>query len=81
LAKSAAKDIVHLTKVIDFLIDRLPGLSKTEEDQLRELEELEDQNNLVEKELQEALEHGDRILEKWKDGLDSIMTELESSTL
>lgn len=81
LAKSAAKDIVHLTKIIDFLIDHLPGLSETEEGQLKELESLEAINKRVECDLQEALSNGDKILEKWKGGLDKILTELESSFL
>jgi hypothetical protein len=35
LAKNAAKDIVHTCKVIDFLIDALPGIENSEEEQVR----------------------------------------------
>jgi hypothetical protein len=34
LAKTAAKDIVQLSRVIDFLIENLPGIEQSEEEQV-----------------------------------------------
>jgi mediator of RNA polymerase II transcription subunit 21 len=34
LAKTAAKDIVQLSKVVDFLIEHLPGINQSEEEQV-----------------------------------------------
>ncbi|KAI8609877.1 hypothetical protein BC830DRAFT_1148467 [Chytriomyces sp. MP71] len=41
LAASASKDIVQTCKVIDYLVDRLPGINHTVEDQLNALRVLE----------------------------------------
>ncbi len=45
------KDLLETSKTTDFLIESLPGIDKTEEQQIRELEVLEARNQELEKEL------------------------------
>ncbi|KAI8896877.1 hypothetical protein BC833DRAFT_553291 [Globomyces pollinis-pini] len=58
LAKTVAKDIVETAKVIDFLIENLPGINESEMDQMRQLEELELENKKAGEELENALKEG-----------------------
>ncbi|KAK6093988.1 hypothetical protein MT418_005812 [Batrachochytrium dendrobatidis] len=61
LAKTAAKDIVETAKVIDFLIDQLPGISENEEEQIRILGALEEENRIAGIEMEQAIEEAEKL--------------------
>jgi hypothetical protein len=75
LSKTAAKDIVETAKVIDFLIDSLPGITESEQDQTRRLMELEKENIQVEKELNESVERGKARLAELRQTIQVIITQ------
>ncbi|KAL0082321.1 hypothetical protein F4703DRAFT_1864675 [Phycomyces blakesleeanus] len=50
-----ATDLVKKAKEIDLLIEVLPGIKNTEEDQLRILAELEEENRLANQEYEDAV--------------------------
>jgi hypothetical protein len=68
-----------LSKIIDFLIDNLPGQTKSQEEQIEELEKLEGENREMESELNAAIIKGEEMGSNWKKGLDLIMKEQESN--
>ncbi|KAJ3368315.1 Mediator of RNA polymerase II transcription subunit 21 [Kappamyces sp. JEL0680] len=78
LARSAAKDIVHAAKVIDFLIDHLPGIQASEKEQIDQLEALEVENKKAEAELKEVIAMGNALVEKLKLALEAAVSAHES---
>ena len=56
MAITSAKDIKELGKAIDHLIDSLPGINSTANDQLQELERLRLQDDQYNLELKETIE-------------------------
>ncbi|KAL2912843.1 hypothetical protein HK105_207624 [Polyrhizophydium stewartii] len=61
LARTAAKDIAETAKVIDFLIEQLPGIERTEEEQIRVLRELEEENRRAGEEMEQAIAEAEQL--------------------
>ncbi|KAH9247416.1 hypothetical protein BASA81_014978 [Batrachochytrium salamandrivorans] len=72
LAQTAAKDIVETAKVIDFLIDQLPGIAETEDEQIQTLQNLEEENLIAGKEMEEAIAEAERLRASIKTALRRI---------
>ncbi|KAJ3413889.1 hypothetical protein HDV05_007331 [Chytridiales sp. JEL 0842] len=72
LSSEVSADIVHTSKVIDFLIDRLPGIQQTEDEQLQKLKELEEENRLAGLEMEESIQQAESLLQDIKDALRMI---------
>lgn len=62
-----ARDIVLKSKQIDVLIDLLPGIGSSEQDQMNRLEELEESLEKVESERQQVLVESSILLAKCDD--------------
>ncbi|KAL3901920.1 MAG: hypothetical protein SGCHY_000217 [Lobulomycetales sp.] len=72
LSGEISVDIVETVKVIDFLIDRLPAVTMSEEEQLARLEALEADNQEANGKLDEAIGDAAAVLEQVKEMIRSI---------
>ncbi|KAI9208527.1 uncharacterized protein BJ171DRAFT_209217 [Polychytrium aggregatum] len=61
-AKEMAKDIVETSRVIDYLIDKLPGITQTEEQQIHKIQELEVENQEIGRRLEASVLQGETLL-------------------
>ncbi|KAI8811626.1 hypothetical protein BJ742DRAFT_796631 [Cladochytrium replicatum] len=61
-SKEVAGDIVQTSKVIDFLLDKLPGIKYTEDEQIERLQALELENRAVGEQVEKALEFAESLL-------------------
>ncbi len=73
LAKTAARDIAETVKVVDVSIDTLPGISESEEDQLKKLMELEKLNQEAEVELSNAVKQGQIRLNQLQEAIQLLI--------
>ncbi|CAN6595778.1 mediator of RNA polymerase II transcription subunit 21 [Trichomonascus vanleenenianus] len=62
--KELAKDVILKTQQVEHLVDSLPGVDSTEQDQLKKLQELEQGLRELEKEHQDALKEKERLLDR-----------------
>ncbi|GLE00939.1 hypothetical protein PINS_up009736 [Pythium insidiosum] len=67
--KALAKDVIAAAKETDALIDELPGLDKTEEEQLEEMRRLQIQSEEEAQTLRHAAEEAERWMERARDSL------------
>jgi len=67
-----AREIVGTCKQIEELIDTLPGIEDTEEDQLRKLAELEVENEALGKQILEKVEEAEQLNIKVAEALHQI---------
>ncbi|KAJ3206467.1 Mediator of RNA polymerase II transcription subunit 21 [Dinochytrium kinnereticum] len=58
-----SRDIIRTSKVIDFLIDKLPGLKHTPEQQMDMVKELERESDLAGEEMEDAITKAESLLE------------------
>ncbi|KAJ3332808.1 Mediator of RNA polymerase II transcription subunit 21 [Blyttiomyces sp. JEL0837] len=65
-ATEFSTDIVQTCKVIDYLIDRLPGINFTEEEQLQRLKDLEQDNVKAGEELEAMILKAESVLSEIK---------------
>ncbi|KAI8928877.1 hypothetical protein BC831DRAFT_446234 [Entophlyctis helioformis] len=77
LARTVAKDIVETAKVIDFLIAQLPGIATTEEEQVRLLQELEEENRIAGEEMERTVAEADVMLAKVQSALRSAASDFQ----
>ncbi|KAG0232654.1 RNA polymerase II mediator complex subunit [Actinomortierella wolfii] len=63
-AQELAQDISRHAKALEMLIDNLPGIGQTPEDQLRDLEELAQQNAIANQEYDEAVSEAKALLQE-----------------
>jgi mediator of RNA polymerase II transcription subunit 21 len=75
LSKIAARDIVETSKVIDYLIESLPGISNSEGDQLDELSRLEQENIAIEEELTRTVTEGGLKLQELRESIRLIINQ------
>ena len=71
--KVVTSDLIETSKRIEFLIDNLPGIEMTKQQQLDEMNELEKENQKVSLELAVENEMCKHLLEKMKQKMDTIL--------
>ncbi|KAJ3389712.1 Mediator of RNA polymerase II transcription subunit 21 [Lobulomyces angularis] len=75
LAKDSAKDIVETVKVIEFLIDKLPGIDETEQQQLDRLKELEEENLNCGLEMSAEIESAELLLSEVRNTINELISD------
>ena len=73
--QTVAKDFLETSKTIDFLIDHLPGIDRTKEQQLADLEILERENLKVGQEMEREIQLTKELLNRVENALGSIVEE------
>lgn len=73
LSKNIAKDLAETKAIIDFLIDNLPGISTTPEEQLNKLKELEEENRIEGERLQIVIREAEDLLGNIRQTLDLVL--------
>ncbi|KAJ3175819.1 Mediator of RNA polymerase II transcription subunit 21 [Irineochytrium annulatum] len=69
LATEAARDVVQTAKIIDFLIDRLPGVKHTEEEQMAIIARLEDENRIAGEEMEATIQAAETLSAEVKEAI------------
>ncbi|KAI8905979.1 hypothetical protein EDD86DRAFT_193355 [Gorgonomyces haynaldii] len=64
LAQNAAKDLAEADKICEFLIQSLPGLDTTEEEQYKRLKDLELENEIEGRRLDDAIRQAEAMKAK-----------------
>lgn len=72
--KVVTSDLIETSKRIEFLINNLPGIEMTKQEQLDEMNELEKENSKVSLELAVENDMSTHLLEKLKQKMDTILT-------
>lgn len=72
--KVVTDDLMETSKRIDFLIDNLPGIEMTKQEQLEEMNELEKENSKVSLELAVENDISKHLLEKMTQKMDIILS-------
>ena len=65
-SQNIVKDIITTSKRIDFLIDQLPGIHQSEQEQLEEIQRLQTENELVGNELKIEMHKAQELLSRVK---------------
>jgi hypothetical protein len=71
--KVVTADLMETFKRIEFLIDTLPGIQATKQEQLEEMQELEKENQKVSLELAVENDMSKLLLDQMKHKMDSII--------
>ncbi len=71
--KVVTSDLLETSKRIEFLIENLPGIQMTKQEQLDEMIELEKENQKVSLELDVENDMSKHLLEKMKQKMDTIL--------